>query len=148
MEGEGRFAADVYTLDVEDGDATRLTDAPGLDGDAAWSPDGSRLVFVSDRDRHGRCLFHDCTGNAGEVYVMNADGSAQRRLTGTTAYEAFPAWSPDGSRVVFARIRDEEDDYELFAINADGTCETQLTDNEAWDWMPSWTGAGGAALTC
>jgi Tol biopolymer transport system component len=143
-----RPSTEIYTVDPGDGGATRLTDAPGVDGDAAWSPDGSRLVFVSDRDRNGRCLFHDCAGFATEVYVMNADGGAQRRVTRTTALEAFPAWSPDGSRLVFARIADDNDDYELFAINADGTCERQLTDNDAWDWTPSWTGSGGAPLQC
>jgi TolB protein len=122
-EREGRFAADVYAVDPEDGEATRLTSAPGVDGDAAWSPDGSQLAFVSDRDRNGRCLFHDCTGFAPEIYVTNADGTEHRRLTRTT-------------------------DYELFVINADGSCETRISDNAVSDWMPSWNGSGGKPIEC
>ena len=146
--GAARPSADVYALDADDGDETRLTHAGGADGDAAWSPDGSKLVFVSDRDQNGPCLFHDCVGHATEIYVMDADGGDGRRLTRTLDLELFPAWSPDGTRIVFARIADEDDDYELFAMNADGTCETQLTDNAAWDWMPSWTGSGGGPFEC
>ena len=48
---------------------TRLTNNPATDGDPAWSPDGTKIAFVSDRD-----------GNL-EIYVMNADGSGQTRLT-------------------------------------------------------------------
>lgn len=143
-----RPTSDVYAVDPEDGSETRLTDAPGADGVGAWSPDGEKIAFGSDRDRNGRCFFHDCTGFAPEIYVMNADGSDQRRLTQTPAYELFPDWSPDGSRIVFARLTDDESDYELFVVNADGTCERQLTDNDVWDWMPSWTGAGEGPLEC
>ena len=55
----------------------------------AWSPDGRKIAFVSDRD-----------GNS-EIYVMNADGSGQRRLTRNPAYDADPAWSPDGRTIAF-----------------------------------------------
>ena len=41
-------------------------------GDARWSRDGRQVAFVSDRDRHGRCLFHNCTGFAPELYVADA----------------------------------------------------------------------------
>ena len=130
----------------------RSGDTPGQDTDydhmPAWSPDGRRIVFVSDRDRHGRCLFHDCFGHAPELYVMNGDGSGQRRLTRTSAYETSPAFSPDGTRIVFARISGENDDYELYVMNVDGTCERALTANSAWDWMPDWSGAGGGRLRC
>jgi Tol biopolymer transport system component len=139
---------DVYVADADGSDERRLTDDPANDVGAVWSPDGSKLLFASDRDRNGRCLFHDCTGHAPELYVMDADGSDQERLTRSPGTEGGWAWSPDGSRIVFARIRDEEDDYELFVMNADGTCETQITDNASWDWMPSWTGAGDGPLEC
>lgn len=139
---------DVYVADADWSDERRLTNDPGNDGGALWSPDGAKLLFASDRDRNGRCLFHDCVGHAPELYVMTADGSDQRRLTRTRATEGGWAWSPDGSRIVFARIADEEDDYELFLMNADGSCERRLTDHDAWDWMPSWVGAGGGPLEC
>src|SRR6187431_248232 len=57
----------------------------------AWSPDGRKLAFVSRRD-----------GNA-EVYVMNADGSGLRNVTGTPSDDLDPAWSPDGRAIAFVQ---------------------------------------------
>jgi Tol biopolymer transport system component len=56
---------------------------------AAWSPDGRRIAFVQDDD-----------GNPGGLFVMNADGSAARRL-GTSHQVLAPRWTTDGKRVVF-----------------------------------------------
>ena len=52
-----------------------------------WSPDGSKIAFVSDRD-----------GND-EIYVMNADGSNQTRLTNNTVTDISPVWSPEDSSI-------------------------------------------------
>jgi TolB protein len=61
---------------------TRLTDNPAIDGQANWSPDGTQIVFSSDRD-----------GNY-EIYFMNADGSGQTRLTDNPAGDEIPVWQP------------------------------------------------------
>ena len=60
----------------------------------SWSPDGRRIVFAL-RDGPGTDLF----GRNAEIYVMNADGSAQTRLTNDPATDKDPSWSPDGQRI-------------------------------------------------
>jgi Tol biopolymer transport system component len=71
-------------MDADGSDQTRLTNNPSRDYLPAWSPDGSRLAFTSDRDPDG---FY-------EVYVMDADGSNQTRLTNSPNTDYRPAWSP------------------------------------------------------
>ncbi len=134
----GAHAADVVVARTDGSDRRRLTDDPGEDTSPVWSPDGSRIAFVSDRDRNGRCLFHDCVGHAGELYVMDADGSDQRRLTRTAAKESNPSWSPDGRRIVFSRIADEEADRDLHIVDVDTGAESRLTSSAGWDWMTAW----------
>jgi Tol biopolymer transport system component/alpha-tubulin suppressor-like RCC1 family protein len=93
---------------------------------AATSP--SRLVFTSDRD-----------GNA-EIYVMNADGSAQTRLTNSPGADASPSWSPDGQRIVFMSYR--AGTPQIFVMNADGSGPTQLTTSAGGNDFPSWSPDG------
>jgi dipeptidyl aminopeptidase/acylaminoacyl peptidase len=64
---------EIYVMNADGSEQTRLTNELAIDRDAAFSPDGRRIAFVSERD-----------GNS-EVYVMNADGSGQTRLTNNTA---------------------------------------------------------------
>jgi hypothetical protein len=70
---------------------------------------------------------------------MNADGSNRVQLTSNKVTDGFPAWSFDGSNIVFASgsIADETS-VELFVMNADGTNPTKLTTNSNLDWFPDW----------
>ena len=97
-----------------DGSGLRnLTPKPvGAYAAPAWSPDGRKLAFVSDRD-----------GNS-EVYVMNANGSGQRNLTRNPAFDADPAWSPDGRKIAFVSNRDGS--YGVYVMNADGSGQRRL----------------------
>ncbi len=79
---DGNF--EVYVMDTDGSNQTRLTNNPAIDEGPAWSPDGTKIAFRSDRD-----------GNF-EVYVMDTDGSNQTRLTNNPAFDSFPAWSPVG----------------------------------------------------
>ena len=107
---------------------TRLTNSPSFDDHAAWSADGQKIAFVSNRD-----------GNA-EIYVMNATGAGQTRLTSNATYEDQPAWSPDGLKVAFRSTRDGNS--EIYVMNADGSGQTRLTTNGAMDSDPEWSPYG------
>jgi Tol biopolymer transport system component len=88
----------LYTLPlVGTGSPKKITSgAKGLDGDASWSPDGSQIAF--------RRLVGGAEGNA-DVYVMNADGSAERAVADTKAADVKPVWSPDGKNLMIASNR-------------------------------------------
>ena len=107
---------------------TRLTDHPARDEDPAWSPDGTRIAFTSERDG-GRA-----------VHVMNQDGSGVTRLTPITTASYDPAWSPDGRLIAFVSERDGN--AEIYVMNADGTNPRRLTDHTAVDRDPAWSPDG------
>ena len=99
------------------------------DGSPAWSPDGTRIAFYSERD-----------GNA-EIYVMTAEGRGVTRLTNSRADEGYPAWSPDGRTISFDSDRDGN--FEIFAMNAgDGSNVRALTKHPARDVSATWAPDG------
>jgi dipeptidyl aminopeptidase/acylaminoacyl peptidase len=106
---------EIYTINPDGSDLKRLTNAPGSDGVARWSPDGTKLTFSSDRE-----------GNA-EIYTMNADGSGETRLTSNPAQDSLPSWSPDGTKIAFTRLPQAGANPQIVVINADGSGETQIT---------------------
>jgi Tol biopolymer transport system component len=118
------FESEVHTINVDGSGETRLTDSPGLDAFPAWSPDGGRIAFTSDRD------------GSWDIYVMNADGSEQRRLTNTPEEdEAVPAFSPDGERIAY--VTDPVGDSPAINVmNADGTNRKRLTGGNWPSWSP------------
>ena len=180
---------EIYVINADGSNPTNLTNNSANDGNPIWSPDGSKIVFLSDP-----------TGNIDDiVYVMNADGTGVKYLTDQNAslpernrleqeyfaawspdrskvaywfdqfdgnFEIYvmkkdelnspptelnnmtknsasdeaPAWSPDGSKIVFSSDRDGN--YEVYVMNADGSNPTNLTNNSADDEDPTWSPDG------
>ncbi len=118
-----------------------------------WSPDGTRIAFSSVRggkyDVPNDDLCGDLhLGNEGDymmdnhdVYVLNADGSNERRLTTDRDVDEAPTWSPDGRRIAFESYRDCNG-AEIFVMNADGTNQRPLTRNKTSDLEPAWSPDG------
>src|SRR5829696_4754394 len=75
-----------------------------------------------------------------EVYVMNPDGTNQRRLTFDSLFDGEPAFSPSGEKIVFSSYRDGNS--ETYIMNADGSLQTNLTNNAAFDGYPAFSPDG------
>ena len=178
--------SDIYVMGADGSDITRLTyDSPetergemSMDLSPAWSPDGDRIAFISNRDGRwslyvmnadgsspvllevgvgldsapawspdgGRIAFVSSDGLS-NIYVMNADGSNRVRLTANGEGDNYePSWSPDGRHIAFSSNRDSErgmlgptdPNVEIYVMDADGSGQTRLTRHDAMDSGPAW----------
>jgi TolB protein len=126
--GDDHPSAELYTTAADGtGRPTRLTNNAEEERAPAWSPDGTRLVFMC---RHG--------GSDLEICVMNADGTGQVQLTDNTIGDLTPSWSPDGSKIVFHRRVGGRGQFQLFVINRDGSGEQQLTTPPGINGFANW----------
>jgi TolB protein len=111
-------ATNVYTIDPESHETVQVTEGTSYDGQPAWSPDGNRIIFISDREQPGKT----------DIFTMAPDGSDVQRLTATTEVaERSPKYAPDGSRIAVALDKDRE--YYLATLAPDGTDEDILSVN-------------------
>jgi len=146
--GKIAFSADdeegvsqIFTMNPDGSDLRRLTDEDRRSVSPSWSPDGSRIAFVTARG--------DVPFDATALWVMEADGDNQRPLvlnpkTGRAMFGNNPAWSPDGTKLAFdlcihcnfART------HNIFVADLQaGTLDT-LTQHPAADIFPVWSPQG------
>ena len=127
-------SASVEAMTANGTNVMRLAGPPS-DVSGGWTPNGSRLLFGSSRD-----------GSHDEVYIMEADGSNQTRLTHSTHNGGAAVMSPDGRQIAYNVDTTDSSCYELFVMNADGSAPSQVTPDGACNWAPSWTHGGSGLL--
>jgi TolB protein len=123
---------DVWTINADGTDLTRLTHSPAFEFDPSWSPDGTQIAYRSDR------------GDESEIWIMNADGTGQRRL----AAGLSPAWSPDGLSIAYASPGDIPCPpgrgprcTGISIMNADGSGQHRVPHTDGGEY-PSWSPDG------
>lgn len=122
-------------MNADGSQQVRLTDDPQGNQSPAFSSDGTKIAFQSNRGYHT------------EIYLMNADGSEQTRLThdaGGPIGNITPTFSPDGKQIAYASNRDGN--WEIYRINLDGSGRKRLTDNPADESSPAYSRDGKRML--
>ena len=145
-----QLGPDIYVVRSDGSGRTNLTSFPAAYFGLAWSPDGTRLAFATDRGLRPEASTQaeGATASAAvpafepepELYIMDADGTNQTRLTFDAAFDGNPTWSADGTKIAFQSDRDG--DHEIYVIDADGSGLVQLTDNTRVDVLPAWSPDG------
>jgi len=143
--GQAGSPSGIFILDLATGQMRPITENPYagyLDKEPGYSPDGTRIVFVRDR----QLVDAGAPRDREALFVVNVDGSGLRQLTPWEAGVGTPSWSPDGSTIVFRGGivgQPPTGPSHIFAIGAYGNGRRQLTfGSDAASFWPSWSPDG------
>jgi TolB protein len=134
---------EIFTMAADGSDVRQITRIRTVSTYPSYSPDGKRIVFRRVTDEPA--FIWDLTTSArnSEVFVMNADGSELVNISKSAAYDGWPAWSPDGKRIVFSSNRAGPANIgQIYAVDPDGSNLEKLTDGPGSFVQPSWSPDG------
>ena len=163
---------DIWLVDPDGGNRTRLTFSPGFDEYATFSPDATKIAFDREGVTGHRVMVMNADGTGahsisesfpdasqptwspdgsqiafqahGDIWITSANGIGARLLVGGGVENLWPAWSPDGSTILFAS--DRNGNFDIYAARVIDGVLTQLTTHPADDRWPVWSPDGAKIL--
>ena len=147
-------AMDIFSAHRDGSNLKQLTNTPGYDAEASYSPDGERIVFCSLRDAYPRSQLSPKDlkqlevdpAYFGEIYIMNADGSEQIRLTDSPGYDGGPFFTPDGQHIVWRHFTTDGSQADIYTMGIDGSNRRRLTDFDSMSWAPYFHPSGSYVI--
>ena len=145
---------DIFSANRDGSNLKQLTDAPGYDAEASYSPDGKRIVFCSLRDAYPKDQLSPKElkqlevdpAYFGEIYIMNADGSDQVRLTNAPGYDGGPFFTPDGQHIVWRHFTPDGSQADIYTMRIDGSNVLRLTNFKSMSWAPYFHPSGAYVI--
>ena len=125
-------AREVYVMNGDGSAPLRLTANAATDVQPAWSPDGRRIAFTSDRDSPG----------LPEIYFMSPTGLQVERVTVNATSERDPEWSPDARRLAYSSDRVGPGSSVVYTSNLLGRAVDEVTSPVTRDSSPAWSPDG------
>lgn len=147
-------AMDIFSANRDGSNLTQLTDASGYDAEASYSPDGNLIVFCSLRDAYPKSRrsakelkqLEVDPSYFGEIYIMNADGSDQTRLTNAPGYDGGPFFTPDGQHIVWRHFTPDGSQSDIYTMQIDGSNRRRLTNFDSMSWAPYFHPSGAYVI--
>jgi Tol biopolymer transport system component len=119
------YTYEITVMNAASGLEDTLTSNTDMDLLGSWSPDGTKIAFVSDRS------------GVEDVFVINVDGTGLVNLTNNPTYDGSPTWSPDGEWIAF--MSDRDGNGEIYIMRADGSGLQNITNSPEWEFSPYWS---------
>ena len=125
-------SSQLAVIDPDGAGLRAVTAPPGSAIDPAWSPDGAKLAFSSDRE------------GSPSLYVMDLFTGATVRVTGAAGVaDSHPSWSPDGTKIAFERLDAASATTDVWIVSSDGSgAPVDITNSPGNDEMPAWSPDG------
>jgi dipeptidyl aminopeptidase/acylaminoacyl peptidase len=146
QDGEGFLTtvkSRLFVVDVEGGEPERLTEGPYDDSEPQFSPDGTRIAFVSNRTEEPDSNYND------DIWIISLEDKSIKQITTSTGTEWAPRWSPDGARIAYAHTDSHLSYYkqvDVMVIPAEGGGPLNLTKDLDRtldeDSLPAWSADG------
>jgi hypothetical protein len=128
----GQF--EIYLVNADGSGLARVTHAASYEDNAAISPDGTRIIYESNR------------GLYAQLFMINVDGTGEHRILSTNFYGQDGAWSPGGGQIAFTHLDNTQTIGSIWVVNADGSSLHSLSPGSADDFHPDWTPDGTRIL--